>query len=460
MTRPRAFELPAELLCLTFGFCVPHPVILPPTACNSALAIAHTCRLWRYTLLRIPNLWNNILLDFTNCSKPLRLLAYAKTWLRQSDTLITLRNSTSRWGERLLLKHEIDIVRELVAPFSSRFREIDLRFAEASIDEFFCFPQNSINNLEVLYLETLGFTVPISSLDVFRSAPRLRRVLLSTDMCSINPAALCLPWGQLTALHFIAMYIPSLSIHEIFRAAPNLEECSCSIVQIDDEVISQLDQLPACTLPRLRVLLVEFAVGTGNGAFPFLRPLILPALADLELRPLESAFLPATPFPCAAYLALLARSKFVLKRLAILHYTIPPDELLHIVRSMPSLQSFQLYFWETAEWDPEVLSGLRDGSLLPRLESLTFSIYPLDSVLDALEGRAKLPTSGSDRAAKVSPLKELNMEVTWRPDVSQQAMDRFMRIAELGGAGLKCRAFTHTRAYAHDRTTQTFATST
>ncbi|KAJ7066380.1 hypothetical protein C8F01DRAFT_1123077 [Mycena amicta] len=461
-------RLPPELLCLIFGFCVPSPIILPPSPDTPVLAIAHTSRLWRHTLLHIPNLWCNLFLDFTNCSKPLRLLQYAKIWLSHSDTLITLRNSTSRWGERLLLKHDIDIVRELVAPFASRYREIDLRFVEASIDDFFCLPRQSIDNLEVLYLETLGFTMPFSSssscqtLDVFRSAPRLRRVLLSTDMCSIDPAVLGLPWSQLTALHFIATYIPPLSMHAVFRAAPNLEECSCSIVQIDAVVVSELDSLPGCVLGKLRVLMIEFALTFPEAtpedyAFPFLRPLTLPALADLELRPLEAGFVPATPFPYTAYQALLSRSQFTLTRLAILHYLISPAQLLHILRGMPSLKTFQLYLWETTEWDADVLAGIREGWLLPQLESLTFSMYPLEDVLHALEGRVRLRA----RAGKnVVCMKELNMEVTWRHDVSPQAMARFMGIAELG-SGLKCRAFTHTRSYAHDQTlTQVFASST
>ncbi|KAF7309014.1 hypothetical protein MKEN_01102400 [Mycena kentingensis (nom. inval.)] len=454
-------HLPAEILSLVFTLCIPAPIILPPAPKAPALAIAQTCRRWRQTILRTPNLWCNIFLDFTNCAKPLRLIVYAKQWLRQSDALITLRNSTSRWGERLLLKHDIDIVRELVVPFSSRYREIDLRFVESSIDDFFCLPERAIDNLEILYLETLGVTMPFSAsrLDVFRAgAPRLKRVLLSTDMCSLDPAVLGLPWGQLTALHFIATYIPPLAMHAIFRAAPNLEECSCSIVQMDDALVTDLERLPDCMLQHLRVLMVEFAPSAdpaSDHVSPFLRPLILPALADLELRPLEAGFLPATPFPYAAYQALLARSRFTLSRLAILHYIIPVEQLLHVLQDMPSLVAFQLYLWETTEWDAEVLAGLRDGSLLPRLENLTFSMYPLDGVLDALEGRVKL---GNREKATVARMRELNMEVTWRPDISAQGMARFMRIAQAGE--LKCRAFTHTRTYAHDRTsTQVFAAS-
>ncbi|KAJ6519128.1 hypothetical protein C8R45DRAFT_13274 [Mycena sanguinolenta] len=446
--------LPPEVLAIIFANCVGTPIILPPSPTEPALALAGTCRSWRHIILNIPNLWNNIFLDFRD-SKPVKLLEYAKLWISRSEnTLITIRNSTSRWTENLLRKEGIDPITYLVAPYVNRCREIDLRFLDASIDEFFTLPAGSIERLEVLYLETLGFTMPLFAasdepLAVFRSAPRLRRVLFSTDLCSLDPQALCLPWGQLTGLHFIATYIPPLAMHAILRESHSLVECSVSIIELDDALAASLDRLPECVLPTLRSLMVEFSPQAVDYA-PFLRPLVLPALTDLELRPLEAGYLPECPWSQRAYTGLLARSHFTLRRLAILNYTIAPAHLESILAGMPSLTDFHLYLWETNEWDACILRELGSGALLPALEVLTFSMYPLASVFPALEARVRRAGTGG-----VARLKELNMSITWRQDISPDAMARFMRL-EAGG-GPKCSAFTHTRAYAHDRMTTQIA---
>ncbi|KAF7356363.1 hypothetical protein MVEN_00968700 [Mycena venus] len=433
-------KLPPEVLAIIFVNCVGTPIILPPSTHEPALALAGTCRTWRHILLNIPNLWNNIFLDFRG-SKPVKLLEFAKLWISRSEnTLITIRNSTSRWTENRLIEENVDPITYLVAPYVTRCREIDLRFLESSIDEFFTLPAGSIERLEVLYLETLGFTMPFSHasnepLDVFRSAPRLRRASPGDS----SPACTSLP-----------LTYPPLAMLAILRESHSLLECSFSIIQLDDALAAELDRLPECVLPALQSLMVEFSPQTVDYA-PFLRPLVLPALTDLELRPLEAGFLPQCPWSQRAYAGLLARSRFTLRRLAILHYTISPADLESILSGMPSLTDFHLYLWdsETTEWDRGILRGLGTGALLPALEVLTFSTYPLADVLDALEARVRLAAPGA--GGRVARMKALNMSMTWRHDIPQEAMTRFMRLAE--GGGPRCMAFTHTRAYAHDRTT-------
>ncbi|KAJ7698927.1 hypothetical protein B0H17DRAFT_316005 [Mycena rosella] len=444
-------RLPPEVLAIIFVNYVATPVILPPSPHEPALALAATCRSWRSIVLNIPNLWSNIFLDFSCCPTPLKLLEYAKLWLSRSEnTLITLRNSSARWSERSMQKANVDPMLYLVAPYIARCREIDMRFLEASIDEFFSFPAGSIEHLEVLYLETLGFSMPFTHasgqpLEVFRSAPCLRRVLFSTDLCSIDPHVLGLPWGQLTGLHFIATYIPPLAMHAILRESAALRECSFSIIQLDDALAAALDRLPECVLPALHTLMVEFSPQTVDYA-PFLRPLVLPALTDLELRPLEAGVLPQCPWSQRAYAGLLARSGFALRRLAILHYMIAPRDLDAVLRGMPSLADLHLYLWKTTPWDVGILHALGTGALLPRLETITFSTYPLPDVLAALEARVRCGGTGG-----VARLKAANMAVTWRHDIKLEAMAQFMQLAE--GGGPVCRAFAHTRAYAHDRET-------
>ncbi|KAJ7289070.1 hypothetical protein C8J57DRAFT_1276525 [Mycena rebaudengoi] len=445
-------KLPPELLAAIFHLCVRTPVILPPSSDEPVLVLASVCSNWRSIVLHIPDLWNNIFLDFSRCGgKPVKLLEFSKRWLsRSGDLAITLRNSTSRWSEHVMSKENVDPITYLIAPYVSRCREIDMRFLEASIDEFFTLPKGSIERLEVLYLETGGFSMPFASassepLEVFRSAPCLRRVLFSTDLCSIDPHVLGLPWGQLTGLHFIATYIPPLEMHAILRQSHSLLECSFSIIQLNDELSYALDRLPECVLPSLHSLMVEFAPENVEYA-PFLRPLVLPALTDLEIRPLEAGFLPECPWSQRAYAGLLSRSSFKLRRLAILHYVITPYDLETILREMPSLKDLHLYLYETAEWDKAIMDMLSTGELLPNLEDLTFSAYPIAELLRTLEMRIQIGGKGG-----LSQLKALHMSVPGRQSITVDAMQRFMQLAK--GGGPSCRVFTHTRSYAHDRST-------
>ncbi|KAJ6620581.1 hypothetical protein B0H10DRAFT_1945890 [Mycena sp. CBHHK59/15] len=373
-------KLPPEVLAIIFLYCVQPPIILPPSPHEPALILVSICSSWRNLLLHIPDLWSNIFLDFNRSgAKSMKLLEFSKLWLSRSETsLITIRNSTSRWSERFLSDGNVNPIRYLVTPYITRCREIDLRFLEASIDEFFTLPKGSIEHLEVLYLETGGFSMPFiqgsgETLDVFRSAPRLRRVLFSTDLCSFDPHVLGLPWGQLTGLHFIATYIPPMAMHAILRQSHSLIECSCSIIELNNDVSAALEQLHECVLPSLRSLMVEFAPETVNYA-PFLRPLVLPSLKDLELRPLEAGRLPECTWSQRAYAGLLSRSAFTLRRLAILHYVVSPTDIEAIFRGMPSLVDLHLFLYEKVEWDKAILDMLAAGELLPKLQILTFSV--------------------------------------------------------------------------------------
>ncbi|KAJ7670493.1 hypothetical protein B0H14DRAFT_3538441 [Mycena olivaceomarginata] len=157
-------------------------------------------------------------------------------------------------------------------------------------------------------------------------------ILRCTDLYSLDPQVLSLPWGQLTGLHFIATYIPPLAMHAILRESHSLLECSFSIIQIDAPLASALACLPSCVLPALRS-------PKPPTTRPSSAPLVLPTLTDLELRPLGAGLLPQCPWSQPAYLGLLARSRFALHRLAILHYTIAPADLAAILHG------------HAAEWD-------------------------------------------------------------------------------------------------------------
>jgi hypothetical protein len=171
-------------------------------------------------------------------------------------------------------------------------------------------------------------------------------------------------------------------MHAILHESQSLLECSFSIIQIDAPLASALARLPA-----LRSLIVEFSPQTTDYA-PFLRPLVLPTLTDLGLRPLGASLLPQCPWSQPAYLGL--------HRLAILHYIIAPADLAAILHGMPSLTQFHLYLWAgshtapQAEWDAGVLRAL-----LRALEELTFSTYPLAGVLEALEARVAAGRGGA-----------------------------------------------------------------
>ncbi|KAJ7683744.1 hypothetical protein B0H14DRAFT_3782399 [Mycena olivaceomarginata] len=398
-------KLPPEVLAIIFVNCVGTPIILPPSPKEPALALAGTCRSWRQIILSIPNLWNNIFLDFRG-PKPVKLLEFAKLWISRSEnTLISIRNSSSRWTENRLIAENVDPITYLVAPYVTRCREVDLRFLESSIDEFFTLPAGSIERLEVLYLETLGFTMPFchtsdEPLDVFRSAPCLRRVLFSTDLCSLDPQVLGLPGAS----SLVCTSSPPTSPRS--RCTPSSARATPSSNALLRHPDRRPPRLRPRAPPRLRPPRPPLPHGRvlppNHRLRAFLRPLVLPALTDLELRPLEAGLLPQCPWSQACVprppraLALRAPPP------RILHYTLPRgprrDPARHAVpHAVPPVPWAGARAAPPAEWDAGVLRALGRGALLPALEELTFSTYPLAGVLEALEARvaAGRGTAGS-----------------------------------------------------------------
>ncbi|KAJ7688898.1 hypothetical protein B0H14DRAFT_3668508 [Mycena olivaceomarginata] len=351
-------KLPPEVLAIIFVNCVGTPIILPPSPKEPDFGAGGHLQILAANYTEHSESLEQYLPRFPGAQAPkIPSFQYATPALDGRRTVLIAEN---------------------VDPITYPRRTVDLRFLESSIDEFFTLPAGSIERLEVLYLETLGFTMPFchtsdEPLDVFRSAPCLRRVLFSTDLCSLDPQVLGLPWGQLTGLHFIATYIPPLAMHAILRESHSLLECSFSVIQIDAPLASALARLPACVLPALRSLMVEFSPQTTDYA-PFLRPLVLPALTDLELRPPRGRPPPAVPLVAACVprppraLALRAPPP----RDPALQRS-PPRTSPRFLHGMPSLTQFlPCTFWAgaraapPAEWDAGVLRALGRGALLAR----------------------------------------------------------------------------------------------
>ncbi|KAJ7205952.1 hypothetical protein GGX14DRAFT_543827 [Mycena pura] len=432
--------LPPEILAIIFAYSVAPPIHLPPSPQQPALAIAGTCRSWRHIILNIPNLWCNISLNLT-CSgrKFVELLEYAKLWLSRNDSLITLHYRDPGY-DQMRWQNPITY---LILPYMSRFRKIDLRFIGLPVDKFLTVPAGFIDNLEVLHLEIDNLPMSLKHLsskpiEVFRSAPRLRRVLLCTKRDEINPQLFGLPWAQLTSVHFLTTYIQPIAMHAILRESVTLVECSFSIAEFDETVAAALRNLPECLLLTLRSLQARFSWDFADHT-AFLRSLVLPALQDLEFRRNNTMSTPQNAYSLLrAYAGLFARSRFTLRRFAIIHYPIAAD-LDAILSDMPSLTAFHFWLWDFSDklklWDTGVLRGLADGTLLPRLEALTFYMHPLESddVLDALEERMRL----SKTDAAVARLQTLDMVVISHEAVPPETMARFMHLAEDGGP--KCR---------------------
>ncbi|KAJ7196139.1 hypothetical protein GGX14DRAFT_575216 [Mycena pura] len=203
---------------------------------------------------------------------------------------------------------------------------------------------------------------------------------------------------------FMAFGRQLLGMEDFWKELQLRAECF-SIPKFDETVAAALRNLPECLLLTLRSLQVRFSRDFADHT-AFLHSLVLPALQDLEFRRNHLISTPQNAYSLLrAYAGLFARSRFTLRRFAAIHYLITPD-LDAILSRMPSLTAFHFFLWdfsgELKLWNIGVLRGLADGTLLPRLEALTFCMHPLESddVLYALEERMRL-----GRARRMPPLR-------------------------------------------------------
>ena len=250
-----------------------------------------------------------------------------------------------------------------------------------------------------------GWLLWPESVRVFESASKLEFVTMTVQVEGFNPTSLHLPWHQLKDLSLnsppSSFHIPCNNIRSILRKCTVLEQFSVSL----DTRSIEVDLNDVITLPHLEILAITINHTLG---IHFFECVDLPQLRTLAL------FI----FPPSGFLVDLQpladsqrASNFSLTRLALIYINVEQEDLLEILRLMPSLKDASLTF--VSGLDEVFFSALQDNNpdtaLIPCLSALSTdcSSFPLPHLQSILESRGypgDLSTSNSPTVAKLKSL--------------------------------------------------------
>ena len=253
--------------------------------------LGHICSRWRQIALAEPRIWSTIGFkaaeqgDLLMLNEAFKRGGQSRLWLLASD--LALGNES--------IHH--DFLRDVVCSQSKRITELELSICGETFEKFLFLPSDSFPMLEAVRLAVFGSgfsrRTPDSDMSVFRGAVRLRRIEIIAPLLSVKqirfPMNLCLSWPQLTHVNFGVLSIQVSIAHEFMMLCTSLHECDLILMA---DVFSKVP-FPAASicLPHLRKLIIQEDGPDPNVLVKFIRPLVLPALEDFDLSPLERSSL-------------------------------------------------------------------------------------------------------------------------------------------------------------------------
>ncbi|KAJ6592851.1 hypothetical protein B0H19DRAFT_10373 [Mycena capillaripes] len=302
-------RIPSELLCEIFAVTVTNERVVQTTdkSLKSPWRLNAVCRFWRMTALSYPPLWSLITLtSYIHASERTLLLPMLETQLQRSAKAALDIYCPVSYLRRQLL--------DPVCQESDRWTILRLRLESLSYDkdllEWLHPLTGRLSRLETL--EVFGVSIQIP--DVFPTAPCLSKVILTDAKFKYRSPTIALTWRQIT--HYRGAY-DMVRHREILKAAPNLLECTISVMRTDTFMPDDNDH---AILQHLRRLAVTYPA--------FLPHLTTPVLEDLFLMYTWSSQLPPL-------LHFLDRSPG-LNRLTLLQCAITPG-LTTILRTLQTL---------------------------------------------------------------------------------------------------------------------------
>lgn len=438
-----ARRLPHDIVAEIFLRCVP----VRPWYRNSLdvtrppWLLGHICSGWRRVALSTPRLWSalRISLNDGNEMRPDYCAALVGAHLERAGACpLTLALDLA--GESVTTAHQL--VDTLVRR-AHCWQHVRLTLPTALYARFAA-ATNRLPLLQTLELDlprAADALTPAHPLAVFACAPRLRDVTLNDP---VAPAALVLPWAQLTRCH--AEFDDVEQFLHIARQALRLVECAVEAHSSGHRLHGGAAPAGA-VLPALRV----FRITVLNGdVAALLDALTAPVLHDLEISlfSADNIFWPHAPFT-----AFLARSACVLQRLVLRHMPLADYELLTCLRAAPLLRELVVYELELDDdlhypvVSDRVVSalthrGAREGwparvpCLVPRLRVLELSgrLYVDDHALvDMVRSRWR-PGHGADDdsplSSHIASLESARLHI--HRAVDARAIGRFEELREGG----------------------------
>jgi hypothetical protein len=391
--------LPNELLAEIFIRSTPNLITLPCTIFDNSFpwALSLVCKWWRSVVLGTPELWANIWLQYSlSKSKGARDFE-ARTKIahiglaRSADSFVSLKVTFS-----ILHSEDWGMLTSLISNHAHRLIRLELNVLGKILGELPPFRQMHFDNLKDVSISS-HYGIPQSlPFTLFQNSPLLRVLELKADL-SLLTMAQDLPWAQLTSLSMKRTWGRALSAnlaHIILRQCSNLNHLYITLSSEEQPGSADI-VIKTLPCPFLQTLLVE--VQTIEIA-TFLKPLILPCLAQLELI-------------CPAYINLLGwdhslaldtvSSFSQLKGLKIdlcipIHY-----EMSGFLKSLGGLISFTLP--PCAHLSQSTFTLLSSVEVLPELQVLHSTVSPnsLSAHLQMLN--ARVDSGGKTRGVFLRP---------------------------------------------------------
>ncbi|KAJ7044962.1 hypothetical protein C8F04DRAFT_1067178, partial [Mycena alexandri] len=294
-------RLPPELLCEIFELSFNDKG--PPWH------LGHICRSWRHTALSHPPLWSSIAISTSSLEN---MTSIQTQLLRSANAPLDIywwndpidHDAHSSWSD-------------LVLPYSRRWRTLHVHNYGSRVGglDWLRPVKGRLDQLKEL-ITTRCYVTEMQDVDVFATAPNLRRAILSEADFTYGSPPISITWGQIT--HYRGVYTPERQM-EILSAAQDLLFCELGFVFATDVPFDS--STTPIILPRLRGLSLEMIFLLSQFTTPVLETLILHDGGSLYLSVLP-------PF--------IQRSSCTLNKLVLKQCAIGP-ELIPVLRDLPAL---------------------------------------------------------------------------------------------------------------------------
>ncbi|KAF9486061.1 hypothetical protein BDN70DRAFT_988382 [Pholiota conissans] len=420
-------RLPVEILQEIFQYISTGFACATPSLRNPPLVLCGVCSSWRRIVKSMPELWNTVYFSVDNTLMRLQKLAAAQLFFSSAGTLplsLTLADAPEDKSPN------VDFVRELIEPLSSRFRYLHIVLQPAQINALLSLPRGSLDGVSECHIVSdFSFSPEASQMPwdrpvtFFSPSARIRRLRLHLTPF-IMPTVFMFPWHQLESFRSDSS-IQAEDCRALLQECRSLQRVHLHIFGIKYSPPPTAEIL----LPNLTNLTVHLCDLENYDLF-FL-PLILPNLKALWIYNYDG--LPWSP---GMYNGLIYRSGCAIENLSIGTLDIlEPNDVLALFQASPHLISVTLSHNTVVL--PEILYRIGRGEIGRALIYLFLKgARALDPLLTMLEMRrgAPVPTVGPPGHDGYLPSALKFVETHCHPD---EVRKYARRIHSLRDAGLE-----------------------
>ncbi|KAJ6475181.1 hypothetical protein DFH09DRAFT_1379831 [Mycena vulgaris] len=356
------------------------------------MLLGRVCPSFREAALQTPLLWDIVTFTTHDLVSTGRLPGIQTILARSGNLPLTIHFSTPSRSDQDVLKNGTAQFLQRIWEFHPRFKHLSFFISCADVQLDSLPAPTTLQLLRSLDISIIGTSETSPGLSaflrVFGDAPLLRSLTLyntsPVDATSHIFHPDFFPWHQLTKLISI-ISVTTTTARDILRHCHRLEICELGNLK----PVDILHQPPLCILNQMRSLDLST---TGDLPFiGFFDSLAFPRLKSLTLN--------SFAVPGDSLLELHGRSQSQIQHLAMESLRLTPDEIIQLLRLMPSLQMFSLatshcagniFAALTYHGDPTVASlvlpNLKEWAVTENADFLSWTNHP--AVDDGADGVA------------------------------------------------------------------------